>query len=247
MSDAHLWLYLFATLAGGLISGLTGFAMGVVMASMWLHIISPLQTATLILCFGFITLSHAIWTLRHALSWKTLAPYIYGGMVGAPLGVMLLTHINPDVVRLCVGLLLVTYALLNLLKPKLATLQSGFAVDFVVGMVNGLVGGLTGLTGIIIAIWCQMRGWPKDTQRMVFQPVNLMAIVFAAGSLAVTGSIAFETIQLFLYGLPLVVLGQWIGLKYYGKLNDAAFRKLLLWLFLLTGVALVLPSLGLFK
>ena len=74
-----------------------------------------------------------------------------------------------------------------------------------------------------------------------------MAIVFAAGSLAVTGFIAFEMIQLFLCGLPLVVLGQWIGLKYDGKLNDAAFRKLLLWLFLLTGVALVLPSLGLLK
>ena len=122
--------------------------------------------------------------------------------MGAPLGVMLLTHINPDVVRLCVGLLLVTYALLNLLKPKLATLQSGFAVDFVVGMVNGLVGGLTGLTGIIVAIWCHMRGWPKDTQCMVFQPINLMAIVFAAGSLAVTRSIAFETIQLFLSVCP---------------------------------------------
>ena len=91
-------------------------------------------------------------------------------MVGAPLGVMLLTHINPAVVRLCVGLLLVTYALLNLLKPKLATLQSGFAVDFVVGMVNGMVASLTGLTGIIIAIWCQMRGWLKVTQRMVFSP-----------------------------------------------------------------------------
>ena len=140
------------------------------MASMWLHIISPFQIATLISCFGYITLSHAIWTLRHALSWKTLAPYIYGGMVGAPLGVMLLTHINPAVVRLCVGLLLVTYALLNLLKPKLATLQSGSAVDFVVGMVNGMVASLTGLTGIIIAIWCQMRGWLKVTQRMVFSP-----------------------------------------------------------------------------
>ena len=76
MSDAHLWLYFFATLAGDLISGLTGFAMGVVMASMWLHIISPLQTATLILSFGFITLSDANWTLRHALSRKTLAPYV---------------------------------------------------------------------------------------------------------------------------------------------------------------------------
>lgn len=244
MSDAHLWLFLFATLVGGLISGLTGFAMGMVVASMWLHIISPLQTATLIFCFGFITLSHAIWTLRHALSWKTLAPYIYGGMVGAPLGVMLLTHINPNVARLCVGLLLITFALLNLIKPKLATFQSSFFLDLIVGAVNGLVGGLTGLTGIIIAIWCQMRGWSKDTQRMVFQPVNLMAIVFAAGSLAATGSIEPETVRLFLYGLPLVVLGQWLGLKYYGKLNDASFRKLLLWLFLLTGIALVLPALG---
>ena len=46
------------------------------MASIRLHIINPFQIATLISCFGYITLSHAIWILRHALSWKTLAPYI---------------------------------------------------------------------------------------------------------------------------------------------------------------------------
>jgi hypothetical protein len=48
MDGVGLALYLLATFVGGLTSGLAGFAMGIVVSGMWLHIISPVQTAILI-------------------------------------------------------------------------------------------------------------------------------------------------------------------------------------------------------
>ena len=39
-----------------------------------------------------------------------------------------------------------------------------------------------------------------------------------------------------------MVAGLWIGFKLYGKLNDAAFRKIILVLLLLAGLGLILPS-----
>jgi uncharacterized protein len=40
-----------------------------------------------------------------------------------------------------------------------------------------LLGGLTGLGGVISTISCQLRGWPKNMQRAVFQPVLFVAFV----------------------------------------------------------------------
>jgi thiamine transporter ThiT len=47
-------LFLLATFAGAVVAGLSGFAFGLVAASLWLYILTPLQSATLIVAFGLI-------------------------------------------------------------------------------------------------------------------------------------------------------------------------------------------------
>src|SRR4051794_5610662 len=106
MHGMVLGLFLFATFLGGLTSGIAGFAMGLVVSGIWLHIMSPIQTATLIVGFGFVTQSYAIWKLRHALEWRNVAPLIIGGAFGVPIGAMLLTYIDPAYLRVGVGVLL---------------------------------------------------------------------------------------------------------------------------------------------
>ena len=59
-----------ATFAGALVAGLSGFAFGLVAASIWLYILSPLQTATLIIAFGLIVQGYSVWKLRRALDWQ---------------------------------------------------------------------------------------------------------------------------------------------------------------------------------
>jgi hypothetical protein len=78
MDGAVLALYLFATFIGGLVSGLAGFALGLVVSGIWLHILTPLQAAMLMAGYGIFTQGYGIWKLRHALSWRKAAPYIVG-------------------------------------------------------------------------------------------------------------------------------------------------------------------------
>lgn len=241
MDGVVLGIFLFASFVGGLTSGLTGFAMGVVLSGIWLHILSPIQTTTLIVGYGLVTQSYAIWKLRHALSWRNVAPFIIGGAVGVPIGTMLLTYINPAYLRPGVGALLVLYSIYSLARPALKPLTSGVPTDVGVGILNGLLGGLTGLTGIIVTIWCQLGGLPKDAQRTIFQPVNLAGIAMTAVSLSLAGTVTAETAKLYLLGLPLMLVGLWSGFKLYGKLDDAAFRKVILLLLLLSGLALIVP------
>ena len=46
-------------------------------------------------------------------------------------------------------------------------------------------------------------------------------------------------VLLALIGLPALFAGTWLGLKLFGRLNEAAFRKIVLVLLLASGVVLI--------
>ena len=48
-----------------------------------------------------------------------------------------------------------------------------------------------------------------------------------------------DTIRLFLVGLPILLAGTWLGLRLYGRVDEAGFRKLVLALLLVSGAALI--------
>jgi len=241
MDGAVLILFLATTFFGGIVAGLAGFATGLVVSGVWLHIFTPAQTAMLIVGYGLLTQTYNIWRVRHALRWRTVAPFVIGGLFGVPIGALLLGYIAPAYVRFGVGLLLVGYSTYFLARPHFKPVHAGLAGDVGVGVLNGVLGGMTGLSGPIITIWSQMRGWTKDHQRAVFQPVILSNFILTAISLTLAGTVTASLVKTYLYGLVPLALGLWIGLKLYGHLNETTFRKIILVLLLLSGVVLIVP------
>lgn len=239
MDSLDLVIFLIATFAGALVAGLSGFAFGLVAASIWLYILTPLQTATLIIAFGLIVQGYSVWKLRHALDWRKLWPFIAGAAIGVPVGVAILGWANPAYVRAGIGIFLILYSLYALFRPSLGPVTAGAAADAGVGFANGVLGGITGLAGILVTIWCGLRGWPKDQQRTVFQPVAVAIFAMSALWLGVKGAVSADTIRLFLFGLPALLAGSWLGIKLYGRLDEAAFRKVVLVLLLASGMALM--------
>jgi uncharacterized membrane protein YfcA len=233
-------LFLLATFAGAFVAGLSGFAFGLVAASLWLYILTPLQTASLIVGFGLLVQGYSVWKLRGALNWSKLLPFIVGALFGVPIGVALLTWSDPRNVRIAVGVLLVAYSLYTFFRPNLKPVSAGGnAADAAVGLLNGMLGGLTGLAGILVTIWCGLRGWPKEVQRTIFQPVAVVVFLMSALWLGVKGTVTAETAKLFVMGLPCLMLGTWLGLKLFGHIDEAVFRKIVLALLLISGVTLV--------
>src|SRR5215472_17615539 len=110
LSVTNLVLYLGATFAAALVTGIAGFAFGLIAAAVWLHILTPLQTATLIIGFGLVVQGVSVWKLRRALRWSRLWPFLLGAALGVPLGVAILDWTRPDHVRVTVGAILVLYS-----------------------------------------------------------------------------------------------------------------------------------------
>jgi uncharacterized membrane protein YfcA len=239
MSTTALALFLLATFVGGITSGLAGFALGLVVSGVFLHIMTPVESATMIVGYSLVSQGYGIWQLRHAFTWRAVAPYVIGGLFGAPLGTALLTYVSPAAMRVGIGVFLILYSAYGLARPIFWPGRFGIATETGIGFLNGLIGGLTGLVGVVIAAWCHARGFAKDVQRAIFQPVTFAAGAISMASLAVAGAVTAETIKLYALGVPVLLVGLWSGFHLYGRLDDAAFRKVILVLLFLSGLALL--------
>ena len=162
-----LLLFVAGTFAAALVTGVAGFAFGIVASAAWLHFLPPA------VAYGLIAQGVSVWKLRRSIQFPRLLPFLVGGAIGAPIGVELLHEVSPGAVRLSVGIVLIIFSLYSLMRPQFAPLRTGKAADGSIGIVNGIIGGATGLAGIVVTIWCTLRGWPRDEQRTTFQPVGV--------------------------------------------------------------------------
>jgi len=162
-----LLLFVAGTFAAALVTGVAGFAFGIVASAAWLHFLPPA------VAYGLIVQGVSVWKLRRSIQFPRLLPFLVGGAIGAPIGVELLHEVSPGAVRLSVGIVLIIFSLYSLMRPQFAPLRAGKAADGSIGIVNGIIGGATGLAGIVVTIWCTLRGWPRDEQRTTFQPVGV--------------------------------------------------------------------------
>jgi len=138
---------------------------------------------------------------------------------------------------------LVAFGLCSLVRPRLPEVKAtGWLADAGIGVVNGLLGGSTGLGGIAPTIWCGLRGWPRDEQRAVFQPTAVATFLMTFLWLGGSGTVSPEAVRLFAAGLPALAAGTALGWVLYGRLDEGAFRRVILALLLVSGLALLLAS-----
>ena len=159
-----LALFLAGTFAAAFVTGLAGFAFGVVAAAVWLHFLAPAQVTPLIVAFGLIVQGASVWKLRHAVKFGRLWPFVLGGAIGVPLGAELLRWAPAAQMRMVVGGLLIAFSLYSWFRPNSAVAgRAGPVADGTVGVVNGFVGGATGLAGIAAVVWCNLRTGPRPS------------------------------------------------------------------------------------
>jgi uncharacterized protein len=231
-----LWL---GGLLGGLAAGAAGFAFGIVGSSIWLHVIEPVQTTFLVAAGGLVIQAGTIWPLRHSMDRWRLGPLLLAGAVGVPVGVWLLVRTDVHTLKLVIGLFLAIYGLYALIAPRLPHLEAGRTADAAVGFIGGVLGGIGGYSGVLPAIWAQVRGWRKDTARSFYQPFIVVAHIV---TIVLVGTVALDRrgLVLFVLTLPALALGAWVGWNLYGRLDERRFRQMFAVLLIVSGLTLVL-------
>jgi len=233
---AALWLGGFI---GAVASGGAGFAFGLAASSIWLHVFDPVHTTILIVACSTLLQIGTVWPLRPHINRARLWPFLIAGLAGVPVGVQLLAHTGPGVVKTVLGFFLAAFGIYALAAPRLPVIPGGRVADALVGFGGGVLGGLGGYSGVLPTIWTQLRGWPKWEARAVYQP---FIIVMQAATLVLVGIVALDTAGIILLAAvaPAVAIGGFLGWRLYGHLDERRFRQMLAVLLVVSGALLVL-------
>lgn len=243
--SSDLVLLVVGAVIAGFVQGLSGFAFSIIAMSVWVWGVDP-RLASVMAVFGSLTgqLVSAI-SVRRKLHLKSLAPYLAGGLAGIPLGIVLLPLLNPDAFKLGLGVILVVWCPLMLLSPGLPRLKRGGRVaDGLAGVAGGFMGGIGGLTGVIPTLWCTLRGMEKDQQRALIQSFNLTILAVTMVAYVATGVVTRDMVPLLPVVACALLIPSLLGARVFAGLSEESFRRVVLALLGLSGVAMLLASLA---
>ena len=227
----------------GFVQGLSGFGFSLTAISLWAWVLPP-QLAAVLAVFGGLTGQVlAAFTVRRGFNWQTVAPFILGGLAGMPLGLWLLPQIDPVAFRAGVGALLAVWCPLMLWSDRLPRVGGGHFGDAVAGALGGMMGPLGGFTGAVPTLWCTLRGMERDLQRAVVQNFNLALLAVTMASYLLNGTVTQPMWPLMAIVAPALLLPALLGMKVYVGVSPAAFRRIVLLLLTLSGIAMLAGSL----
>lgn len=237
-----LYLIALGACVAGFVQGLSGFAFGMVAMSFWAWGLEPRLAASLTV-FGSLTGQLiAVFTVRRGFSWRLLWPFVLGGLAGIPLGVWVLPYLDMLWFKAVFGTLLVLWCPLMLLAPRLPRVPGNRLADGAVGMVGGVLGGIGGFTGTVPTLWCTVRGFDRDTQRAVIQNFNLSMLAVTMFTYLGTGVVTSAMLPWFGVVALAMLIPTVLGTRVYLGISEAAFRRLVLGLLTLSGIAMLVAS-----
>ncbi len=240
MSDIGSYLLLsIAVFSGAFVSGLAGFAFSAVAGGLLLHLLQPLEAVPLMMACSVGVQATNLWALRNSIEWRKSLMLVAGGLLGVPIAVWLLHATDARVFREGFGLAVAAYAGCMLFRPGLSSLQQMTGSrNALVGFGGGLIGGLTAMPGALPTIWCDLHGVPKTQQRGLVQPFIAAMQLFALALMLVRGDLSSKVLVDLALSIPALLVGSALGIVAFRYVKDAAFRRIVLIMLLVSGLML---------
>jgi uncharacterized protein len=238
-----LALILAGAFVGGFVNGLTGFGTALTGLPLWLQALEPRVAAQLASACSVVGHLSTIKEVYREADWRRLAPMLVAGLIGVPVGTMLLPLIGLGTFKLFVGLILVSYCTFMLVAAGRVKVQAGGrGVEAAIGLVGGVMGGIAALSGVLPTVWASLKGWSKAERRAILQAFNTTILTAMLVASFAQGMIERSSLIALGLALPGTLLGNWMGLRLYRRLDDVRFDRIVLSVLLVSGVGLIWSS-----
>jgi uncharacterized membrane protein YfcA len=239
-ADERFLVTTVAVFAGALVAGLAGFAFSAIAGAILFHWMPPLDAVPLLLVCSITTQCFGIAKFWHVIEWRSVAPYALSGLLGIPIGALLLARLNADVFTVAFGVFLIVYCTYMALRPGCAIRRGGRVSEVAVGFLGGVTGGATAFPGAIPTMWCTARGLAKAQQRGIVQPYILTMQIATLIYFSKIGLLSSGLVTTFAWCLPAVVLGTLLGFALFNRIDEARFKRVTLMFLFVSGVLLAL-------
>jgi uncharacterized membrane protein YfcA len=214
----------------------TGYGFVVLSAPLLALLLPPHLVVPLALALGWLLGSALLLrpTVRHAVDVRLAARLALTGILGVPVGTWLLAAMQPDVLRLALGLVSAGAAAIALTGVTLPVRRPGAA--YVTGFVSGVLSGSVGLSGPPLALYLTSSDAPKATFRATAMAVVWVLSVLTLAQLALLRQLSPDIWRDILTHVPALAAGAVLGWRLFPTLSLRRFRQAALGLAAAAGV-----------
>jgi uncharacterized membrane protein YfcA len=226
-------------LLAALVSSIAGFAFAALAGSALAYLrFDPVQAVmTMALCSIAIQ-GYAVWQLRASIRWRALAPMLAAGAITTPLGVALLIHIDAKLYAAVLGVIVTGYGGYVLLRRQIRPVRGATWHDALAGALGGVIGGLSSAPGLVVTIWCSMRGWDKEQQRAMYQPFILAMQLVTVACLTWSAAPQIDALRHASF-IPFALMGAVGGFALYRRMTMRQFHAAVSVLLIVSGTGLL--------
>ena len=216
----------------------------VLVAMPMLAFVLPISTAVSVTtALAAITSLHQVSRDWRRVAWGHFAIMALYSAIGIGLGFYFINMLDEHALRRCLGVFLIFYSLYALAtaraSPVLRARWRGVLAAGT-GVVGGLLGTLFGAgVGPIYVVYFNTLRLEREIFRVTMSTVVLLGGAARIAGYARLGFYEASSVALIAIGLPLVVIGSWLGDRVIRRLDPRMFGWLVGGLILLSGVALL--------
>lgn len=240
---------------GTLIHGIAGFGLAQVSMGLMPIFRSPASASVIFSVIAVIANFKVWWSVREHFQLKDWVIPVIGLLVGMPTGIYFFNQLQPDQLRLAIGLtLIVAICLIVLLKQfsfiKNKIAHSGYKPGWVIGVIAGCLAGFLGGTVAIPGPPMIIYGtlltstdfWSRHKMKAVFTSFFGTLMFYRLISLIITGDVTVSLMMETLIVLPGLFLGVWLGIKIYNRISEKIFSQIVLALLTVNALVLLFNS-----
>ncbi len=224
---SSLIVTILGVLAASVLRGFTGFGFGLAAVPLLSLALPPAQVVPLV-----VTLQVVIGVLGlHAASkecdWRAVRLLTPGLLAGIPIGLLILTSLPPNPVRLVIGLIIAMSVVLihrGLRLPPDPSRLTGFAV----GLVSGIISGLASMGGPPVVVFLLALGHSAARMRATAIVYFMLSGCVSLVPMSLRGLITRDILIWSVASLPVLIAGSRLGTLAFQKAKPKHHRMVAL-------------------
>ena len=173
---------------------------------------------------------------------RTLGALIPGATIGVFLGTILLTRLEPAIIKLIAGSVVILFALSVLRGWRIDAVHHPLAAPLA-GLASGTLSTSSGMSGPPVVLLFTTRQYDMQQFRgsitAYFYYVNFVGLSL----LILRGIVGWEQLEIAFRLLPAAIIGGFIGRRLLRSVSQSQFRKITLVMLLMTGTTGIVTAL----
>jgi len=241
LETTHIGLVSLIVLLGSILPSIVGFGVGIITTPFLLLMLDPISVVVTLNSVGIILYGSVAIKTRSHFPAKNMIPMIIAGIIGIPVGVLVLDMASTSTLRIGISILLIMLTLCTGIKVKVNQTYHNI-LSPLVGFTTGVLLTGAGVGGPLIAVYLIALKWSKDAVRSSIAFFTSIKSIISIVGYGLAGFYTHDNIILSIIIIIPVLIGVAVGDMLSKKLSEHTFRQIVISMILVASFSVLLKE-----